>query len=418
MNKNILTTFFTVIIGVGVMAWMLSDTQDTAEKPMSESEHAEHDEYTKGPQGGRLLQDGLFSLEITLFEKGVPPEFHIYAYYDGKTLDSNEISLVIKLNRLDGQVDTFNFDKQSDYLRGDGIVTEPHSFDVTVEARYQGKQYMWQYENFEGRVQIADHTAEESGIETEHAGPRAIKEILNLTGRIQVDPNRLSQVRGRFPGVIKTIHRDIGEQVHRGDVLATIQSNESLQDYEVTAPIDGTIIKRDIQPGGITGDVPLFIIADLSRVWVELDLFNKDINRVNTGQSVILETLSGESISSKIDWLSPMIAHASQSIQARVIIDNPDKRFKPGQFVRGRVTVAEHQVALAVRKSGIQSFRDFRVVFARINDTYEVRMLELGLADHDWIEVLGGLKPGTEYVTNNSYLIKADIEKSGASHDH
>jgi len=58
------------------------------------------------------------------------------------------------------------------------------------------------------------------------------------------------------------------------------------------------------------------------------------------------------------------------------------------------------------------------VVFARFGDTYEVRMLELGRGNRDWIEVLGGLVPGTEYVTANSYLIKADIEKSGASHDH
>ena len=91
---------------------------------------------------------------------------------------------------------------------------------------------------------------------------------------------------------------------------------------------------------------------------------------------------------------------------------------RPGQFVRGQVTVAKHPVALAVRQSAIQGFRDFQVVFARIGDTYEVRMLELGRQNDRWAEVLGGLKPGTEYVTSNSYLIKADIEKSGASHDH
>jgi cobalt-zinc-cadmium efflux system membrane fusion protein len=75
-------------------------------------------------------------------------------------------------------------------------------------------------------------------------------------------------------------------------------------------------------------------------------------------------------------------------------------------------------VPLAVRRAGIQGFRDFQVVFARFGDTYEVRMLELGISDAEWIEVTGGLSAGTEYVTGNSYLIKADIEKSGASHDH
>ena len=73
---------------------------------------------------------------------------------------------------------------------------------------------------------------------------------------------------------------------------------------------------------------------------------------------------------------------------------------------------------LAVRTTGLQAFRDFTVVFTRVEDTYEVRMLELGRSDGEYVEVLGGLKPGAPYVAENSYLIKADIEKSGASHDH
>ena len=78
----------------------------------------------------------------------------------------------------------------------------------------------------------------------------------------------------------------------------------------------------------------------------------------------------------------------------------------------------EVAVPLAVKKSGLQSFRDFTVVYARVGDTYEVRMLDLGRSDGEHVEVLGGLEPGTTYVTGNSYLVKADIEKSGASHDH
>ena len=99
-------------------------------------------------------------------------------------------------------------------------------------------------------------------------------------------------------------------------------------------------------------------------------------------------------------------------------VPNKEGLFRPGQFIRGHVTIAEHEVALAVRQSALQSFRDFQVVFARFDDTYEVRMLELGRSNQNWAEVLGGIEAGTQYVTKNSYLIKADIEKSGASHDH
>ena len=73
---------------------------------------------------------------------------------------------------------------------------------------------------------------------------------------------------------------------------------------------------------------------------------------------------------------------------------------------------------LAVKRVGLQAFRDFTVVYAKVGEQYEVRMLELGREAGEWVEVLGGIDAGTEYVTNNSYIIKADIEKSGASHDH
>ena len=113
-----------------------------------------------------------------------------------------------------------------------------------------------------------------------------------------------------------------------------------------------------------------------------------------------------------------VVSQANQSVIARAVLDNPDGLFVAGSHVAGQVKVAEHPVQLAVKKTGLQAFRDFTVVYAQIGDEYEVRMLDLGRESSDWIEVLGGLDPGTRYVSENSYLVKADIEKSGASHDH
>ena len=375
-------------------------------------------EIEKGPQGGRLLTDGDFSLEITIFEKGIPPEFQVYAYRDGKLIAPGQVDLTIELTRLGGGVDTFRFSPQGDYLRGDGIVLEPHSFDVTVSASSQGKQYRWSYENYEGRTRIAAGMAAEAGIETEIAGTTTMRKMVTLTGRIHTDPNRLSRVRPRFPGVVQTVHNNLGDVVLKNETLATVQSDESLQNYAIKAPIDGLIVHRDIQVGESTGEKLLFTIADMSVVWVELDVFSRNLAWVRSGQSVEIETFDGYRVDGTIDWISPLAAHASQSVQARVQLANPDGLLRPGQFVRGNVTIEEFAVPLAVRKSAIQRFRDFQVVFARVDDTYEVRMLELGRGDDEWVEVLNGLAPDTEYVIGNSYLIKADIEKSGASHDH
>jgi membrane fusion protein, heavy metal efflux system len=105
-------------------------------------------------------------------------------------------------------------------------------------------------------------------------------------------------------------------------------------------------------------------------------------------------------------------------VRARVTLPNPDNRLRPGQFVHASVVTDVVSVPLAVARTGLQRFRDFDVVFARVGDTYEVRMLELGRMDAEHVEVLSGLEPGEVYVTANSYLVKADIEKSGATHDH
>lgn len=104
--------------------------------------------------------------------------------------------------------------------------------------------------------------------------------------------------------------------------------------------------------------------------------------------------------------------------RVRAVIDNSEAHWRPGMHINADIVVAEIPVALAVRKDAIQSFRDMAVVFARHGDTFEVRMLEFGAEDDEYIEVLGGLKPDTDYATKNSFILKADVLKDGASHDH
>ena len=416
------------VIAIGIAAgllvmWQLNtptDTHESHDMHGHEDTHDEHEEESaRGPHGGRLLTQDDFSLEVTIYETGLPPEFRIYVYHHNQPVDPGTVTLNINLKRTGGKTDQIQFIPQDDYLRGDTVIYEPHSFDVEVKAEYENNTYHWQYDNYEGRTQIPSRMALALGIQTQAVGPVTLIETRSLTGRVQTNPNRLSRVRPRFPGVVKALRHELGDEVKAGDILATVQSNESLQNYQVKAPIKGVIVKRDVQIGEATGDEPLFIIADHADVWVELDVFVRDLALIKKGQSVLLETLDGKyQQQTHIDWVSPLTAHASQSVRARIIVPNKDGRLRPGQFIRGNVTVAEHAVPLAVRQSAIQRFRDFQVVFARFDDTYEVRMLELGRSNADWVEVLSGIEAGTDYVTENSYLIKADIEKSGASHDH
>ena len=119
-----------------------------------------------------------------------------------------------------------------------------------------------------------------------------------------------------------------------------------------------------------------------------------------------------------LERVLPGTATASQSTVARATLANTDGLWRPGSAVKARITVEQQPVALAVPLMALQTFRDWDVVFVRIGETYEVRPVELGKRDGERVEILSGIKSGDQVVTEQSYLVKADIEKSGASHDH
>ena len=375
-------------------------------------------EPEKGPHRGRLLTDGDFVLELTIFETGVPPEFRVWVTEKGQPVKPDDVDLTVKLIRLGDRVDNIGLKPQDDFLRGDTVIYEPHSFVVSIEAVYNGKTHRWEYDNFEGRTKISPEVAEAFGLETLIAGPAVLQETVTLYGSVMTNTERVREVGARFDGVIQSVIPSIGDSVREGQPLATIESNESLKSYTIKAPIGGVITQRDANPGEQTGGRLLFTITDTSSVWVDLAVFPADRARVTAGAPVtITAATGGQPVESTISRVNVQ-AEANQSVKARVVLDNSDGRFLPGTYVIAEVTVSTHPVPLAVKRTGLQAFRDFTVVYAQIGDEYEVRMLELGRQDREWVEVLGGLDPGTRYVSENSYLVKADIEKSGASHDH
>lgn len=374
--------------------------------------------FERGPHNGRLLRDGAFAVEITIFETGVPPEFRVYPYQNDQPVVPESVDLAIELGRLGNKTDRFEFRPQDDFLRGDGVVTEPHSFDVTVTARHSGRQSRWHYESYEGRTKIQPDVAQAMGIEVAQAGPGRIRDTIELPGTILPHPDSVTEVRGRFPGIVQSLRKNVGDNVERGETLATAQSNESMQTYSIDAPAGGTVIERKASIGSASSDDALYVIADMSQLVAELKVYERDLNRIAAGQTVHVSSLNGEHTSiGTIERLLPTLDANNRAATARVLL-NDASGWRPGLFVQGRVTVAERDVPLAVHESGLQSFRDFTVVYARVDDTYEVRMLDLGRRDGEFVEVLGGLEPGTTYVSENSFLVKADIEKSGASHDH
>lgn len=374
-------------------------------------------EYERGPHRGRMLRDGDFALEVTIFETNVLPQYRLYAYQGGKPLPASSVQATVQLKRLDGEVNDFTFKPEGDYLTGSGEVTEPHSFDVEVTAQHADKSHRWAFASYEGRTTIPAAAAQEAGVEVEAAGPAVVRNTVRLMGTVALDENRHAKIKARFPGIVRSVSVQQGQRVRRGQTLVVVEGNESMRTYPVVAPFDGVVLVRNTNVGDVAGDNTLVELANLSEVWVELRAIGADAEKLAIGQEVEINSATGDSTTGgKIQTLLPLAS--GQSVVARTSIDNAQGRWRPGMTVSAEVVVSAREVPLAVKESGLQRFRDFTVVFAQVGETYEVRMLELGERDGEYAEVLGGLKPGTRYVAEQSFLIKADVDKSGASHDH
>ncbi|MES2473159.1 MAG: HlyD family efflux transporter periplasmic adaptor subunit [Pseudomonadota bacterium] len=377
-------------------------------------------DYERGPHRGRMLRDGDFAVEVTIFETGVEPEFRVYAYQGNEPVAPGQVQLGIQLTRLGGQVDRFSFRPESGYLRGSGVVEEPHSFDVRVTANEGGRSHAWTYASYEGRTTILPQAARQGGVKSAKAGPATVSETATLSGRIEITPEGKADVRAVYPGRILEMRGRLGQQVRKGEVLVRIESSSSLQTYSLTAPIGGVIVERNANIGDVAAGQALFVIADPSELHAEFFIYPRDASRIRVGQKVKMRNLPGDSeLDAHVEAVLPTASLSSQTLMAHVHLPpSAAQTFRPGMGVEGAFEIATVQVPLAVRTSAIQRYRDFEVVYAKVGNTYEVRMLQIGRRSPEWTEITGGLQPGTEYVTDGAFLIRADIEKSGASHDH
>ena len=113
-----------------------------------------------------------------------------------------------------------------------------------------------------------------------------------------------------------------------------------------------------------------------------------------------------------------LLADAGHIARARAIIDNSEGHWRPGMHVKGDVEISKRKVPVAVSVNALQTFEQKTVVFTRHDNTFEVAPIIAGEKDKNWVEVVSGLEAGSQYVSENSFLIKADIMKGGASHDH
>ncbi|QND71479.1 divalent metal ion exporter adaptor subunit IhpB [Tardiphaga robiniae] len=272
----------------------------------------------------------------------------------------------------------------------------------------------------EGVVEMSDARVASSNIEILTAKSETLHDSLVLNGILQPNQETLVQVTPRFPGVVREIKKRIGDTVEKGELLAKIESNQSLSVYEMRAPISGTVIDRQISLGEYASEQkPAFIVADISTVWVDLSVYRRNLPRVRIGDKILIDVGDGgKPIEASLSYISPVGSSDTQSALARAVVPNIDMRLRTGLFVSARLILSAKPVAIAVRASAIQTVENRSVVFVRSGDKFEARDVELGARDSDNVEILFGLLDGDKYAAKNSFIVKAELGKGSASHEH
>jgi membrane fusion protein, heavy metal efflux system len=275
-----------------------------------------------------------------------------------------------------------------------------------------------EHEEGNGPIRLSAEQISAAGLELADAGPAQIHQTLPLYGVIVPNAERTREVAARYAGAVRSVAKRVGDEVRQGETLATVEADESLQTYAVTAPLSGVVTARNTNPGEQTGDKPLFTVADLSTVWVELSLFPRDAGKVRIGQRVrFANPDTGESAEGKVIYIVPFGRAESQTLTARVLLDNPDRRWAPGLYVSAAVLLDESSVPLAIRGEALQTLDGRSVVFVQTEEGFVPRAVGLGRNDGEHAEVLSGLEPGARYVARNSFILKAELGKGEAEHE-
>lgn len=262
---------------------------------------------------------------------------------------------------------------------------------------------------------------DEFGIKLDRAGPGTLHEEVVLPGEIRFNQAAVAYATPRYDGTVQKIHARLADQVKKGDVLAVLESADTLRPFEVRAPFDGTIVSYDITPGQtVAAGTTLFTVADLSTVWADLQIYQKNFGQIKEGLQVritgghILPTFLGE-----IDYVAPTVDEHTRTGLARIVVDNTDRVWKPGMFIKGGVAVERHPVDLMVPRSAVLTVEGAPAVFVQTAEGFVPRPIQIGHSDSEYVQVVRGLEAGETYVSKNPISIKAEMGKgSFGGHNH
>jgi cobalt-zinc-cadmium efflux system membrane fusion protein len=188
------------------------------------------------------------------------------------------------------------------------------------------------------------------------------------------------------------------------------------------APFDGVVIRSDMVEGELVGSTPpQFTVADLSHLWVLLDVRQEDVAPLRKGQRLTFRPDGAAELETKgtVSWISTEVDDKTRTVRVRAEVQNPDGQLRARSFGSGQILVAEEPAALVVPSAALQWKRSEALVFVQRDDglSFEPRPVRLGIHDGEFAEVLEGVRPGEIIATSGSHMLKSQLFVSEGSHD-
>jgi cobalt-zinc-cadmium efflux system membrane fusion protein len=299
------------------------------------------------------------------------------------------------------------------------ILNTTNSEDLNPIEETAGKHESEEKHN-EDVVSLTKKELEEFSIKINEVKPGNIQLHSDLTGEIIPDPTKVAHIIPRFTGIVREVRKNMGDNVEKDEVIAVIESNESLVQYEMKSSIAGTVIEIHMTPGEVIGDDKHVVtVADLSSVWASLTVYQKDLTKIKVGQNVEISTVDKSKVTrSKIFYVSPIVDKETRTASARVRLNNTSGFWKPGMFITGKVFTTSKKVPIVVNKNALQLFKGETVVFVQDKKGFRPQPVSIGLENNILVEILSGLHQGQKYAAEGAFTIKSEFLKESFGGDH
>ena len=192
--------------------------------------------------------------------------------------------------------------------------------------------------------------------------------------------------------------------------------------FEVKAPFAGTVIEKHITLGeSVNNENEIFVIADLSSVWVDISIYQKDLPLIKKGQNTIIDPGYGlERGKGIISYIGHIVGESTRTAPARIVLDNSSGQWRPGTFITAKIAINDQKLPLVVPRSALQTYEGSQVIFVQDEDGFEPLPVVIGLGNQDSVEVVSGITPGQVYVSEGAFTLKAQLSKAafGDGHNH